>query len=103
MAYQWNVGDKAVRVEHGPNPEKLVLPEIGKIYTVAGMKVAKFCSGIGESKEYLGLILPDAPPNKRGDHCWGAHTFRPVIHDKPEKCDEEFLTLLKKGKKNVKA
>lgn len=70
MAYQWNVGDKAVRVEHGPNPEKLVLPEIGKIYTVAGMKVAKFCSGIGESKEYLGLILPDAPPNKRGDHCW---------------------------------
>lgn len=92
--HDWKPGDRAVRVKNTDIDLEEDQPKIGSIYEVKQVMMTEF-RGQGEG---LGLYLPDAPPNTNRSHVWYAGYFRPVLHDKREKCEEEFLTLLEKGK-----
>lgn len=92
--HDWKPGDKAVRVKNNDIISEENQPKIGSIYEVKQVMMIEF----GDLGEGLGLYLPDAPPNTDRSHVWYAGSFRPVIHDKQEKCEEEFLALLKRGK-----
>ena len=108
MAYQWKVGDKAVcirkdgwmcRYSDGSlRPSPFRCPDFHEIIPVRGTTV----QGDGNVGLYLEGYSDQKARNGEGVN-YGAGNFRPLIHDKPEECEEEFLTLLKKGKKNVKA
>lgn len=73
----WQPGDLALCVRGGDlDPEYAWptvdrFPEAGRVYLVHGVVMENF-STVGHS---MGLILPDAPPNVRGNHVWCAGRF----------------------------
>jgi hypothetical protein len=96
--YQWKVGDKAVCVEGGDLCPGLGRPELqfpvqGEIYTVTKIYIENKFVSIGPKPA---LVLKEVPKSDGGG--WIHTRFRPVVHDKAEKCEEDFMTLLKRSK-----
>jgi hypothetical protein len=86
----WQVGDLAVCVDAGHN--KMI--ETGKVYRVEAVRVAP--AGYSDTGS-LGLVLEGICSNDRGGG-YHATRFRKIAPDKPEACEDEFVTLLKRGK-----
>lgn len=98
MSADWKPGDLAVCVDN-TEYEGPLLRE-GATYEVLAVVPAFYWA---DGYYGAGLIIdgPHNPGSDDGD--WGACRFRKVVSDKPEACEEEFLTLLKRSKRSVQA
>lgn len=87
----WQVGDKAVCVTLGPDPEYGLLAnpgvELGAIYTVTDIRVS--------FRNRLGLVFAEI----LGRHL--TFRFRKIHPDAHEPCEEEFRELLDSFKPKV--
>ena len=88
----WQVGDLAVCVAEGSwggwygSPLEGSPPRNGEVFRVIGIRNV---SGI------TALLLD----RYEGTDLWAsAHSFRKITPDKHEACEDEFVTLLKRGK-----
>lgn len=96
MSAGWEVGDLALCVSDSlPGvPGRAVRVQVGKTYTVTGVYVSSVTATVG-------LVLAEAKPRKHpGFH---EELFRKIKPDAHEACEDEFVTLLERIKRPVKA
>lgn len=94
----WAVGDLAVCVDARPNPVwgETGLTE-GRAYTIAAL-TGVIINHLYQTK-MPGAILREVPCSS--PHGFGLARFRKVRPDKHEKCEDEFVELLKRSKVNA--
>src|SRR5690349_7029545 len=101
MSAGWEIGDVAVCVDAKPEASrKHTLLTEGAVYTVSGF----ITSPSGE----LGLTLAGVVGTRPGPHFgkegpYRSSRFRKIRPDTHERCEDDFITLLKRSRKAVSA
>ena len=85
----WQIGDLAVCVQDWPEAVACGIVA-GKAYGVAGVYVSPRTGNVG--LVLAGVVVP------RPHNSTNARHFRKIRPDTHEPCEEEFVTLLKRGK-----
>lgn len=89
----WKVGDEAVCVDARPRRWSYSNPlRENAVYTVIRVTHDR-CPHYGQA---VGLVLAELSTEAPGG--FFAERFRKVVKDKHEKCEDEFITLLKRSK-----
>ena len=97
----WQVGDLALCVDDAPCPTFGPAPlRAGATYHVVGVVPANI-GRCGSCPACCGLYLDEV--DCAALHGFAGHRFRKIRPDKRESCEPEFITLLKRTKRTVKA
>lgn len=98
----WQVGDLAVCVNSGPSrfgPEKRHNLVVDKVYRVVGIG-----GGTSDGRAPYSLFVAGAKAMYESDgYGFDPDRFRKIRPDEHEACEHEFVTLLKRTKRTVRA